>query len=191
MALQDITTKILDDAKKQATQIARSAVSDAKCIAQDGEKANKAYERQSDQETAQIIESRERTALSRARRGARQIINTQKRSLIDSVIADACAQIVDADDMMYTAFLTRLLDAVDGDVRAQIVEVRAPRERLEISQNICKKSGIMGRVVADDSVAAGMILISAEADYNLTLSRRIADLSREMEAKIAKDLFGV
>lgn len=190
MALQDITTKILDDAKKRATQIARTAKDDVKRITQDGERANKAHERQSDQETAQIIESRERTALSRARRGAHQIISAQKRTLIDHVLADASAQIIGADDVTYEAFLSQALDAVDKDVRGKITEIHAPQKRLDVSQRICAKMGISGVVVADDAVDAGVILVSKDADYDVTLHRRITDMSQDIEAEIAKSLFG-
>ncbi len=188
MALHDITTKILDDAKKQVAQIKRTATREAKRIIQEAEKANKQYEVRSDHETKQELERRERTALSQARRQAQQIVNARKRQLVDEVLRDAGAQIAQADDDAYTAFCEKLLVAVPQDLRAQVTRVRAPQSRVALTERICAAAGIQAAVVADATVVAGMVLESGNVDYDLTLRQRIADERQTLEATIAQTL---
>ncbi len=189
MALHDITTKILDDAKKQVAQIKRTATREVKRIMQEMEKANKQYEIRSDHETRQELERRERTALSQARRRAQHIINTRKRQIVDEILHDATVQIIQANDDVYTTFCKKLLVDITPDLRAQIIRVRAPQSRVTLTEQICVAAGIQAAVIVDTTITAGMVLESGDVDYDLTLHRRIEDLAQVLEASIAQTLF--
>ncbi len=190
MALHDITKKIIDDAQSQAADIMRGAVTSVKEITQEAEKINKAHERQSDQETAQIIEARERTALSRARREAQKIIGAKRRELIDSVLAGVVKKISGADESQYREFVGGLLNTVDQAVYQDISEVRVPQSREVLMREVLAQKGIDAKVVADDAITAGMILVSQKADYDMTLERIMTDSAQELEQEIARILFG-
>lgn len=189
MALQDITNKIIDDARKEAERIESDAVAEAKRIMRDMEKMNKAYERQSDKETALIIEKREQAALSRIRREVQQIINARKRALVDAVLSNAQKHIAQSDESVYESFCKSIIDAVSTDVRAHVKQVRVPRSRVDFMRTFCKKEGITGDIVADDTIDAGMILVTDTVDYDGTLGRRLADMKYDLEAYIARTLF--
>lgn len=190
MALQDITTKILDDAQKEAAQIAQRASDDAARIASDAQAAKKAQERATDQETERVIEQRERTALSRARREAQQIVTNAKRAAIDAVVADARTQMVDADDALYTQFVQSLLATVPAEARAAMTEIRVPAARRAVSEKCLADAGFAAPIVEDAQIAAGVVLVGTDADFDLTVDRVIADRMQDLEAHTATTLFG-
>jgi len=190
MALHDITQKILDDANAEAQRIRRDAKAQIKRIIADAEAQKKARERASDQETERIIAQRERAALSRARRGAQQAIAAAKRAAIDDVLARVRAAIVDADDARYAQFLTRFIAAVPEGERGAISAVRVPPQRRAVTQDVLAKTGITAPLTDDATIDAGVVLVGADADYDLTLARVLADRARELEAQITQKLFG-
>lgn len=187
MALQDITTKILDDGASRAQEIVKSTQGEVAALMHEAQEQQKKTENEHDIHISTLLDAMEHAALSHARRDARQTISNEKRILINQVKKDAVQNIVEADDAVYTSFLTHILS--DFDPATTLTEVRVPQSRIVLTKKVLTDMGVTAPLIADDAVDAGMVFIGDSADYDFTLERRMSDLTTELESMIVKNIF--
>ena len=188
MALTDIIAKIDADADAQVAAIIHAAHNDAAAHVEKMKTTAIADGRARDVALVATLAQEERAALSRARQTAARRIAQVKRELVDDIYEQVLTDMEKCDDARYAALLTPWIVALPETLASSTV-VYVATKRSAIMTQILVSARRTFRVVADDTVPIGCVVRTVDADYDLTIARRLADCRAVDEHRIATILF--
>ena len=187
MAVKDITTKILADARKRVEEIESEAEKSIATIKENAQKKTAVHLTEIAEEEKNDHASVERAAVSRMKREARGRVGDAKRHAVERVITAISVQAAKSSDADYSTLLQELAQQV-GDAK-DITSISVPAGRVEVTKAFLAEHQITGDITEDETLHAGMILSSDTANYDMTLTRLIADKRKEIEPLIVEKLF--
>jgi len=195
MEPQQVVDKILDDANKEARQIAEQA--QEKLNAQQQELQNQL--REHEEQTTSLAEKEANTQKQRKPSAARMNIAKQKlaekRKILEKVFEQARQQFKKMPEHDYLELISRLLIKT---VETGDEEVIIDKDESRIDQNFIKEvnrklgTGYKGNLRLSEKreyLDAGFILKRGKVKTNLSLKLLLSQASDELEIELAKILF--
>jgi len=186
MALADITEKIVADSKQEASRIIADAEIRAGEIKKEAEEKEKAIRERFVKNVPEKQARETRKALTVAQSRARAELQKEKRNLVEEVFSKAIEEIKTLPSTQYEELIAQACSGISGDMEAVVY---APKGKKKEIENALKKAGLSFVVNEDAHVSSGCRIVSANAEYDLTFERMIADKREEMEIMVANILF--
>lgn len=153
MALQDILRKILDEAKKEVTEIEKSVAAQKKVIAEDfSKKELQALEELKEKTNLALSRVEEKTNIMASRENAMDLLE-KKQELIKVALDKFLETLENADDKTYGKIISKLFDRITTNSG----NIFAPSRRMEITTNNAPQGF---KVVPDNAIKGGFIFRS-------------------------------
>lgn len=187
MALEQIFTKILEDAKQEAQNILDTASKEAGDIIQMIEK-----------EAAQLKDEIISTAKTEGELAFRkeviaQKLNAQKdllqskRSRLDDCFKEAQEALVNLDDDLCSKLISNMLARINFKTEAEIIF--STRDKARIHQDYIRKTNPHLKLSFSDDIPDGFVLKTSELIVDNSLGNILTSLRAGLEPKVAQILF--
>ncbi len=196
MDAEQVTDKILADAKAQAEEIKKQA--DEKEAAEQarlGEQLAE-YEKQTESLARKAAEDEKMHLLAAARMDIARQYLAEKRKIIDEVFEKTTEQLINLPDERYRQLMAKLMtEAVETGDEEVIVDKKEKRINHEFIKQINRKlgPGCHGNLKLSDEkqdIDAGFILSSGKIKTNISINVLLTQAHKELEIELAKELFG-
>jgi V/A-type H+-transporting ATPase subunit E len=192
---QQVIEKILADARTEAEKIKsqareKEAAEQAKLDRQLSE-----YKKQTDIIAKKAGEDKKAHLLAAARMDIAKQLLAEKRKILDEVFARARQQLENLSDEQYCKLMTKLmLEAVETGDEEVIIDNEERRIDEKFIKNINQQlgSGRKGNLKLSEDRAdlgRGFILKRGKIKNNVSIEVLLAQARRELEIKLAKELF--
>ncbi len=180
--LENLTQKIIEDAKKEAQEIKDEADEKSKNIIESKvslaqNEAKKIIEKS--KQEAVLIKER---AISGAKLKSRDEILKAKQDILDSVFAMAELELKNLDDDKYQKLLTGAIKQTKKDSNLTIL---LPGDKKDLMSKLNKEI----KVEIDNTLDSGFIIKEDNVYYNFTFDSMINGIREELETEIASILF--
>jgi len=196
MALDQITSKILDSAKQEKAKILQQAAEEKTRILKAAEEQAASSRKQTLDKAREEADARRRTALIRSQMESKKRILAAKREMLNSVFEKAIVALPSLPQDEYCGFLRKvLLQAVSiGTEEVRLNSRESARLGNEFWENVSDALKTSGRkaglkTVIDDSVADGFIIRGEREQVDCRISTIVGALRQEMETEVARILF--
>ena len=189
MAVNALTEKIAADAATRVAEISARADAEVAAIEAARERELTALREAAAKHREREHAQRERVALSRARQAGNLRVQEAKRVGLDDLFATVFAELRDQPSERYVAAFQNLAAAALPE-QVSVTSVRAPGARAAETAAILSALAIDAPVVADDRISAGLMIEATDGVYDCTLDRHFAQARPELEAVVAKQVFG-
>jgi V/A-type H+/Na+-transporting ATPase subunit E len=197
MALDQITSKILDDAKHEKARILQEAGAEKTKIIKAAEEQAALARRQILEKAREEADSRRRTAFIKSQMELKKRILTAKREMLDSVFEKAIEALPSLPSNEYSSFLQKILiqAIVNGNEEVRLNSQESKRLGGEFWKQVSDALRASGRkaglkTVIDDSVADGFLIRGEREQIDCRFPTLIGALRQEMETDVARILFG-
>ena len=195
MDAEQVTEKILADAKAEADKNSKEAEE-----AQAAEQAKldeqlRVYNEQTEQLAKKAAEDEKAHLLAAARMDIAKEFLAEKSRILDEVFGQARVQLENLPDEEYRKLMTKLmLEAAETGDEEVIVDKNENRIDRELIEQVNRKlgSGNKGNLKLSDerqNLGAGFILRRGKIKNNVSLEVLLAQARKELEIELAKDLF--
>ena len=195
MEAEQVVEKILSDAKAEAEKIAseaeqKEAVEQAKLDEQLDE-----YKKQTEILALKAGEEKKAHLLAAARMEIAKKFLGEKRKILDEVFAKAQQQLQNLPDEDYCKLMTKLmLEAVETGDEEVVIDNSETRIDQKFIKNVNRElgPGYKGNLrLADErqNLGAGFVLRRGRIKNNASLEVLLAQARKELEIKLAKELF--
>jgi V/A-type H+-transporting ATPase subunit E len=186
MAIIDLTTKILDEAKKRAAEI--KADSSEKTAEIEHETASQVVTltETATAQTDKLLADNERRVISTAQQEAKMELDRAKRESLETVFSAAKKELAGLDGAKYEAFVAKLLGTLPKDVTGTLLT--SPKREKE-TQTALTAAGLSLTLATDDSLEGGFLVRGDDFEYNYTFEKILADKKSELEIGVATILF--
>ncbi|MHC4196163.1 MAG: V-type ATP synthase subunit E [Planctomycetota bacterium] len=184
MEAQHVTEKILADAKAEAEKIKSKAneKEEAERTRLDEQLAE--YRKQTEVLATQIKKGKKEHLLAAARMKIAKEFLAEKGRILDEVFDKARQQLQNWPDKDYRELMAKLmLDAVETGDEEVIIENQINQQLSSASKGNLKLSDERG------DIGAGFILRQSKIKNNVSISVLLAQVRKELEIKLAKELF--
>jgi V/A-type H+-transporting ATPase subunit E len=197
MALEDITSRILDKARQEADRLVQEAQERAA-----GEKEKVAQHLAheivlAEQKAADEAKAAHERIVASAQLEARKQELVAKRNLIGEAVDQALARIAEADEDTYFTFLTKLLAESPFRGKAELIvssrDRRITQRRLPEIQRTLERAGVdLILHLADQprAMEGGFVLRQERIEYNASLAAIKRFREQELRSAAATVLFG-
>lgn len=191
MSIENITSKITDDAKREADQILDEARRTAKAI-EDEAKANAdkirhSVGRDGAKEKEKIISRRQAVADI----DSRKLILQAKRELMDQCFDDALKKLVSMDEKEYVPFLEGIVRK-SGLTEGEIILNK--KDHAAVGEQLLKRLNADGKKFTiaeeDGSFEGGLMIRSGSVYLNGTAESYIDEARETMAREVSEVLFG-
>lgn len=180
--LENLTQKIIEDAKDKADEIKINAEKKANTlVANRVKEANDRKEKILDKATQEAKMMKERV-ISSAELKIRDEKLVAKHIVLEKVFEMAKRELLALEDKDYSKFVKTSLEEI-GYSKAAVINV--PKGKKEILETL--GTGI--KVVEDDSLESGFMIFDEDIIYNYTFESLVDETREEVEALIAQKLF--
>lgn len=197
MAIDQITAKIIEDAKKERERILKSA-------AEEKSKIIKAAEENAQKLRASILEKaredanmRSQTALIKSQMEHNKRVLAVQRQILDSIFTKAVEALPSMTGEKYKNMMQRVLLNAIGDGTEEIRLNRNESARLgsDFWKQIAvalKSSGRKAEIktVIDESIGDGFIVRGEKEQTDCRISTLVGSMKQELEPVVAQLLFG-
>jgi len=196
MGAEEVVEKILTDAKAQAEQIKTQA--DQKQASEQAklDEQLKKYKKQTETLAKKSAEDAKAHLLAAARMDIAKQLLAEKRRILDEVFNQAQTQLQNLSDEDYRQLMTKLmLEAVESGNEEVIVDVNETRiDRVLINQINkqlgSEKKGNLKLSEHKENIGAGFILRDGKINNNASVGILLAQLRKQLEIELTKELFG-
>jgi V/A-type H+-transporting ATPase subunit E len=196
MEAQQVTEKILADAKAEAEKIKENAQEkEAAEQAKLDEQLN-AYKKQTALIAQKAAEDKKAHLLAAARMDIAKQLLAEKRKILDEVFVQARQQIEKLTDEQYRRLMTKLmLEAVETGDEEVIVDENEKRIDQKFIQGINQQlaPSRKGNLRLSDervNLGGGFILKRGKIKNNVSVEVVLTQARKELEIELAKELFG-
>ena len=180
--LENLTQKIIEDAKEKADEIKTNAEKKANALVVNRVKeANERKEKIIDKATQEAKTMKERV-VSSAELKIRDEKLVVKHLVLEKVFETAKKELLNIDDKAYSDFIKTSLKEIDYS-KAAIINV--PTGKKKMTETL----GTGLKVVEDDSLESGFMIFDEKIIYNYTFESLVDEIRDELEASIAQKLF--
>jgi V/A-type H+-transporting ATPase subunit E len=196
MEAEQVTEKILSDAKTEAEKIQNQAQEkEAAEQAKYDEQLNE-YRKQTEILSQKAAENKELHLLAAARMQNARDLLAEKRKILDEVFTQARGQLLNLPDDQYRQLITHLmLKAVETGDEEVIIDKNEKRIDLQLVNQVNEqlRSGGKGNLTLSEErkdLGGGFILKHDKIKNNASLEVLLAQARRRLEIELAKELFG-
>ncbi|MHC4475184.1 MAG: V-type ATP synthase subunit E [Planctomycetota bacterium] len=195
MEAEQVTDKILADAKSEADKIKEQAEERLAAEQAKLEEQLADYREQTQALAAKAARDKKLHLLASARMDIAKELLAEKRKIVDEVFEQAGQQLLNMADGDYRKLCTKLmLDAVETGDEEVIVDKNEKRIDQEFIKNINRElgPGYKGNLkLADEKqdLAAGFVLRRGRIKNNVSVQVLLAQARKQLEIQLAKDLF--
>lgn len=180
--LENLTQKIIDDAKEKANEMKTNADKKANALVANrvkeaNDRKDKALEKAA-QEAAMMKER----VISSAELKIRDEKLVIKHMLLDKVFQTAKDELLNLDDKSYYSFVENLLKEINCSNKSVL---KVPKGKKEILENL--KTTI--EVVEDESIESGFMIFDQDIVYNYNFESFVDETRGEIESLIVEKLF--
>jgi vacuolar-type H+-ATPase subunit E/Vma4 len=187
MALEDITKKILEDARAEAdVEISRAEAEVVRI-----EEETKALERVYLADEKRMLEekksSKKRERIAAYRQSAKKNVDAKKRILLDLVFEKASDSLASLSEESRRVSLDQMIETVREDVKEGEMLVASRDENILKEILVSKNITLLVRVSND--VSDGCIIKAGGCEYDFRFSEVLCSKKRELEPKAARMLF--
>lgn len=180
--LENLTQKIIDDAKEKADEIKTNADKRAKAlVATRVKEANDRKEKILEKAAQEAAMMKERV-ISSAELKIRDEKLVVKHAVLDKVFQIAKKELLELNDKDYSKFVKSSLEEIDFSEDALI---NVPEGRSKIVEDL----GIGIKVVEDESIESGFMIFDEDIVYNYNFDSFVDEIREEVEALIVEKLF--
>ena len=132
-------------------------------------------------------EQMELVAVSKAKQAGKIAVQSAKREQIDAIFAGVIKDLSEQSADDYVAFFSKHLEAVvPKDLKIEVV--MSPKNREDETTKILKEAGLSGEVKADPQVTSGLMIMSTDGVYDVTLARILEEKRAELEAMVVNQV---
>lgn len=185
MAVADLLNKITEDATAECESVLDEAKAEVKKIEEATEVRIAELQKQSEQDTAVLLDTTRRKVESTAEREGKLKLEALKRQLLDEVFAVVSKKVNELDDSHYQSFLEKQLGNLPEGVKGTAV---IPAERTAVTKKALKSAGVKVDEVEEANFTAGVILQGKDFEFDLSLERLLSELKAKKEMEIASEL---
>ena len=196
MDAEQVVEKILSDARSQAEEIEKQAEDKAAAEQAKLDEQLTQYKAQTEILARKAGEEEKAHLLSAARMDIAKQLLAEKRKILDEVFEKAQKQLQNLPDEDYRKLMTKLmLEAVETGNEEVIIDNNETRINREFINQINKQLGPdnKGNLKLSDhrkNIGAGFILREGKINNNASLGTLLAQLRKQLEIELAKELFG-
>lgn len=180
--LDNLTQKILDDAKNRASEIVKGAEKrNDSLINHRVKEANERKEKilEKAETEAEMLKDR---VISSAELKVRDEKLSAKQEVMDAVFQKAKDRLSDLDQKEYIEFVEASLRDIDTEGKPSLLVQKEKAQQLkELSDKVV--------LVDDESVDSGFILKYGDIIYNYTFDALVDEIREDLEGEIAQQLF--
>jgi len=196
MDAEQVTDKILADAKAQAEEIKKQA--DEKEAAGQArlDEQLAEYEKQTESLARKAAEDEKMHLLAAARMDIAKEYLAEKRKILDEVFEKTTEQLINIPDERYRQLMAELItEAVETGDEEVIVDKKEKRINHEFIKQINRKlgPGYHGNLRLSDEkqdIGAGFILRRGKIKTNVSINVLLTQAQKELEIELARELFG-
>jgi len=196
MDAEQVTDKILADAKAQAEEIKKQA--DEKEAAEQArlDEQLAEYEKQTESLAHKAAEDEKMHLLAAARMDIAKEYLAEKRKILDEVFEKTTEQLINIPDERYRQLMAELItEAVETGDEEVIVDKKEKRINHEFIKQINRKlgPGYHGNLRLSDEkqdIGAGFILRRGKIKTNVSINVLLTQAQKELEIELARELFG-
>jgi V/A-type H+-transporting ATPase subunit E len=195
MEAQQVTDKILADAKAEADKITKQAREKEAAEQTELDEQLRQYQEQTQALAKKAGQDKRAHLLAAARMDIARQLLAEKRKMIDDVFDQAHQQLRSLSDEDYCKLCTRLmLDAVETGDEEAIVDKNEWRINLDFVKNVNRElgPGYKGNLrLADEKkdLGGGFILRRGKIKNNVSFEVLLNQARKQLEIELAKDLF--
>lgn len=187
MALEDLTQKIIEDAKAAAERIHTNAKTSVATLEREAAERERAYRTAFASETEELRKKQASLAHARAAQEARSLIEATQRELLDRMFTQALEDAVQTEGATYIEYLRAPLAHIKETTEELVVY--APAARLRETQEALHTAGITVPVEAREDIRGGFIAVAATSEYDARFEQTIDQVKRTHEPEVAHMLF--
>ncbi len=189
MALEQIFTRILEDARLQAQNIIDNALKEKSSILQEIEKeANLLREEIIDRARSEGEFVYRKEVIDKKLQAQKDILQV-KKSQLDICFEEAREALFNLDTPLYRNLISNMLSQIHLKEEAEIIFSCADKPRL--SQDYIHKINSHLQLSFADNIQGGFIVKTKELVIDNSLGSILADVRRNLEPKVAQLLFMV
>jgi len=180
--LDNLTQKILEDAKNKASEIVEEAEKKNRShinhrVKEANERREKIIEKAAAE--AQMLKSR---VISSAELKVREEKLSAKQEVMDKVFQMEKDKLSDLDQKEYLDYVKSSLEKIRTDGKPTLL---IPKGKMDQLKELSKEM----ELVEDESVRSGYILKDGEVVYNYTFDALVDEIREDLEGEIAQKLF--
>lgn len=186
MAITDITNKIIEDAKQEATHILegaeRAAQEKEERTRKEKENLTATYTKQIEQ----ILSENEKKNTSVANQEIKLHIDVAKRTAINKVFAEALEDLNALPDKEYAEIIRAYVQNIPKEAEGEIV---VSHKREKITASVLKEEGLTQSLTVSEDFAGGIRFVSDTFEMNATFEKILTDEQSTLETQVASILF--
>jgi len=196
MGAEQVTEKILADAKAEAEKIKRQAGEKQAAEKAELDEQLSEYKKQTEILAQKAAEDEMLHLLAAARMDLAKQLLAEKTKVLDEVFAQAQQKLQKLPDDKYRQLMVKLmLDSVETGDEEVIIDKNEKRIDQKLIDQVNEKfgSGNKGNLKLSDEkqdIGTGFILRRGKIKTNITLDVLLAQARKELEIELAKELFG-
>ncbi|MDP3996309.1 MAG: V-type ATP synthase subunit E [bacterium] len=189
MSINDLTSKIENDALLEKEAVISSAKKKASEIEASGQLEIEDFSRKMAEEIRQTLEENERKVKASAVLEVKMKNQETRKAALEGVFAEATKKVTELSSEDYEKFVFKLVSLIPKDISGD-VKALSPKSRLSETERALKNSGFKIEAVAEPSLKAGLKIAGDDFEYDLSIERVARSLKVEKETEMAKILFG-
>lgn len=194
MSLENVKTKVLEEAKAKAEQLLAEATAKAERLLDDGKAADERAGQEATRDARLRLERESIREIERIQHDNRLQILSAKNKAIDEVFKRVRDRLASMSDSDYLDLVGKWLGALPADVGG-VLRVN-PKDEGKFTSGLDRlNSGRSGDgrftgVVTDPKVASGAVVDGPDYTIDCTLERRLGELRETAAGDLARALFG-
>jgi len=196
MEAEQVVEKILADARAEAEKIKKQAQERQAAQQAKLDEQLKEYKKQTEMLAKKSAEDAKAHLLAAARMDIAKQLLAEKRRILDEVFNQAQTQLQNLSDEDYRKLMTKLmLEAVESGNEEVIVDDNEARINQEFINQInrqlgSEKKGNLKLSKHRENIGAGFILRDGKINTNASVGILLAQLRKQLEIELTKELFG-
>ena len=194
MSLENVKTKVLEEAKAKAEQLLAEATAKAECFLDDGKAADERAGQEATRDARLRLERESIREIERIQHDNRLQILSAKNKAIDEVFKRVKDKLAAMSDSEYLDLVGKWLGALPADFGGVLrvnpkdgAKFTSGLDRLNIGRS---GDGKFTEVVTDPKVASGAVVDGPDYTIDCTLDRRLDELRETAAGDLARALFG-
>lgn len=194
MSLDNVKTKVLEEASARADKLLSDATVQAECILTEGREASDRAGQEATRDARLRLEREQIRELERIQHDNRLQILSAKNKAIDEVFKRVREKLATLSDSDYVSMVGKWLLALPNNVGGTLrVNPKDESKFVAGLDNINRNrygDGRFTKVVADSKVANGAVVDGPDYSIDCTIERRLGELREGSAGDLARVLFG-
>lgn len=194
MSLDNVKTKVLEEARARADKLLSDATAEAECILTEGREASDRAGQEATRDARLRLEREQIRQLERIQHDNRLQILSAKNKAVDEVFKRVREKLASLSDSDYIAMVGKWLLALPGNVGGTLRVNPKDEARFTAGLDDLNRGrygdGRFVKVVADAKVVNGAVVDGPEYTIDCTIDRRLEELRETAVGDLARVLFG-